>query len=108
MSFYSKEENPGEPAISKKRLQPGTVHYRNILQAITMKILQRREFCFLWLDSRMDTRIKLQMAEGPLSLAGEGGFPSRPFYHQGLIRIEMKTSILDVFFFFSCVTVVPH
>lgn len=68
-----------------------------------MNIQQSREFCFPLSDSRMDIRIKLQMAEGPLSPAGEGGFPSRPFYHQGLIRVEMKTSLLEVFF--SCVTV---
>lgn len=51
----------------------------------------------------MDTRIKLQMVEGPLTPAGEGGFPSRPSYHQGLIRVEMMTSLLEVFF--SYVTV---
>lgn len=50
----------------------------------------------------MDIGIKLQEAEGPLTPAGEG-FPSRPPYHQGLIRVEMKTSLLEVCF--SCVTV---
>ena len=53
MSFYSKEESPGEPAISKNRLRTSTVHYRNILQAITKNILQHQEFCFPLSDSRM-------------------------------------------------------
>lgn len=53
----------------------------------------------------MDTKTKLQMAEGPLTPAGEGGFPSRPPCHQGLRKVEMKTSLLEVDFSYVIVFV---
>lgn len=37
----------------------------------------------------------LQKTGGPHSPVGVGGCPSKPFYHRGLIKVEIKTSRLE-------------
>ena len=41
---------------------------------------------------------EMHVTEGPHTPAGVRGFPSKPSHHQGFIRVEMKTSLLEVSF----------
>ena len=49
-----------------------------------------------WMNN--DMHKMLQMTEGPHTQVGGGGYPTKPSYHLVLIRMEMKTLLLEVSF----------